>query len=193
MPGRCVAILGGSFLALLVVTPAAAKPFTYVNERFGTAVTFPAEIFSSRMEPPANGDGLTFLSPDGASLAVFGMNNALEQTPAGLIEEAMARSELGYRLTYSKAGRDWAVLSGFEAGLIFYERFEFGASDVIHAVLVKYPAALKSKYDPLIGAIAGSLEGPSRRKSAAKSRRGTAIYHDTDSSLISRATRCGAS
>jgi hypothetical protein len=88
------------------------------------------------------------------------MNNALEQTPGGLIEEAKARGDAGFELTYSAAGDDWAVLSGYEEGSVFYRRFEFGADDVIHAVHIKYPAELKPVYDPLVGPIAGSLQGP---------------------------------
>jgi hypothetical protein len=160
MLGRVVLGPVAATTVLLCATAARAQQITYVNERFGTEVTFPADIFSNRMDPPANGDGLTFLSSDGASLAVYGMNNALAQTPAGLVQEAKAQSSGDYDLTYSKAGKDWAVLSGFEQGLVFYERFEFGADDVIHAFLMKYPPSLKPKYDPLVGPIAGSLTGP---------------------------------
>lgn len=149
-----------SAAALSLFFTAAAHAVTYVNERFGTSVTFPEDIFSSHMEPPANGDGMTFLSDDGASLAIYGANNALEATPQSMIEEAKARSEDGYELTYSKAGKDWVVLSGYEEGLIFYQRMEFGADDVIHAFLLKYPPSQKARYDPLVGSIAGSLQGP---------------------------------
>lgn len=153
-------LLAGLGAAMLLLGQSAAMALTYSNERFGTSVTFPEDIFSRHMDPPANGDGLTFLSEDGASLAVFGMNNALSQTAQGFIDEAKARTDPGYELTYSKAGRDWVVLSGYEDGVIFYQRMEFGADDVIHGLLIKYPPALKSKYDPLVGPIAGSLDGP---------------------------------
>jgi hypothetical protein len=156
---RLLAGFSGATAALLAGQMLAAQ-FTYVNERFGTAATFPNEVFSDRMGPPANGDGLTFLSADGASVAVFGMNNALAQTPQGLVDEAKARDDEGYELTYSSAGKDWAVLSGYEEGQIFYERFEFGGDDVIHGLLMKYPPALKAKYDPLVDPIAASLHGP---------------------------------
>ncbi|TIU56495.1 MAG: hypothetical protein E5W30_13275, partial [Mesorhizobium sp.] len=71
-----------------------------------------------------------------------------------------ASTEPGYKITYSKAGKDWAVLSGIKDGKIFYERRLFGKDGVIRTVWIEYPQAVKSKYDPLVGAIAGSLEGP---------------------------------
>ena len=36
---------------------AIAKPFTYVNARFGTSCTFPDEVFSITEAEPENGDG----------------------------------------------------------------------------------------------------------------------------------------
>jgi hypothetical protein len=36
----------------------------------------------------------------------------------------------------------------------------FERDGVIRTVWIDYPPALKSKYDPLVGAIAGSLRGP---------------------------------
>ncbi|WP_246679875.1 hypothetical protein [Mesorhizobium sp. B2-4-2] len=52
------------------------------------------------------------------------------------------------------------MLSGLKAGNIFYERRLFGKDGVIRTVWIEYPPAVKSKYDPLVSAIAASLEGP---------------------------------
>ncbi|MER9999775.1 hypothetical protein NKJ90_13225 [Mesorhizobium sp. M0051] len=71
-----------------------------------------------------------------------------------------ASDEAGYKVTYSKSGKDWAVLSGMKNGKIFYEPRLFGRDGIIRTVWIDYPPALKSKYDPLVGAIAGSLKGP---------------------------------
>lgn len=143
--------------ALLCASPAAAGEMHYSNPRFGTSVSFPAEIFSRASIPPANGDGMTWFSADGASLAVFGGYNVLAQSPRDLIGEAAAP---GVTITYSRAGEDWAVVSGTEDEDIFYRRSEFGADDVIHTLVLRYPARLKAKYDRLVGPIAASLDGP---------------------------------
>lgn len=147
-------------LVSTLVGPAEADDVTYSNDRFGTSVTFPAELFDQRMEPPVNGDGMTWTSRDGASIAVWGTNNALDLTPQSLAELETARDTPRYDVTYHRVGSDWLVLSGYDEGLIFYERFVFGSNDVIHGVLVKYPASLRSTFDPLVGSIASSLKAP---------------------------------
>ena len=148
-------------LAWTVAVPAFADTITYTNARFGTTISFPAGIFRQQMEPPDNSDGATFVAPDGGSIAVYGMNNAAGQTPTELADSVADPGERGdFEVTYKRTGKDWVVVSGPEDGSIFYHRFEFGADDVLHAVLIKYPAARKADYDPLVGPIAGTLEGP---------------------------------
>ncbi|MDX8529723.1 hypothetical protein RFM41_10245 [Mesorhizobium sp. VK25A] len=152
----------GSFSALLflstnLTTTALAKPFTYVNARFGTVCAFPDQIFTERMPEPENGDGLEWHSTDGASVACYGSYNALGDTPKSLVENEKSSPESGEKITYSKAGKNWAVLSGTKGDKIFYRRSVFGKEDAIHSVFIEYPAALKAKYDPLVGAIAASL------------------------------------
>jgi hypothetical protein len=144
-------------LATLAAAPALADTLTYRNSRFGTTITFPAELFERRMDPPANGDGMTWTSAGGASLAVYGANNALAVDPQGLADQVAAS---GVEITYRRVGSNWVVLSGYEDGLIFYQRFEFGADDVIHGVLIKYPESQRGVFDPILGDIAGSLGGP---------------------------------
>ncbi|QPC93040.1 hypothetical protein [Mesorhizobium sp. INR15] len=152
------------FVSLLATATLAAgakaAPFTYVNERFGTVCTFPDDIFTDRQPEPDNGDGQQWLSGDGASLTCSGILNIDDDTPKGFVAAEKASKEQGYKVTYSKAGKDWAVLSGLKDGNIFYERRLFGKDGVIRTVFVEYAPALKSKYDPLVGAIAGSLKGP---------------------------------
>jgi len=144
--------------AALAGGAAVAKPFTYVNERFGTSATFPDEVFTDRQPPPENGDGLRWLSKDGASVAVYGSWNVLDDTPQTLVENGRALP--GRTVTYARTGRNWAVLSGFEDGAVFYERQVIGPTGIVHGVEITYPKELRAKYDPLAGAIAGSLRGP---------------------------------
>jgi len=147
-------------LATPVTTTASAKPFTYVNARFGTVCTFPDEIFTDRQPEPENGDGQQWLSADGASLTCSGIYNVDNDTPQGFVAQEKSSTEPDYKVTYSKTGKNWAVLSGTKDGKVFYERRLFGKDDVIRTVWVEYPASLKAKYDPLAGAIAKSLRGP---------------------------------
>ncbi|TPM35887.1 hypothetical protein [Mesorhizobium sp. B2-3-5] len=146
--------------AAIAASSATAAPFTYVNERFGTVCTFPDEIFTDRQPEPENGDGQVWLSADGASLTCSGILNIDEDTPKGFVAAEKASKGQDYKITYGKTGKDWAVLSGRKDGKIFYERRLFGRDGVIRTVWIDYPPALKSKYDPMAGAIAGSLKGP---------------------------------
>lgn len=154
-----VAVLGLAFSLLLPAAFANADTLTYRNARFGTSLTFPAEIFSNQLEAPANGDGLTWLSDDGASLAVYASTNALMLSPGQFADQA-SQGQGEFEVTYRRVADDWVVLSGYEEGNIFYYRFEFGSDDVIHAMLLKYPPTLRDKYDPLTGTIGSSLQGP---------------------------------
>jgi hypothetical protein len=144
--------------ATIAASTAIAAPFTYVNERFGTVCTFPDDIFTDRQPEPENGDGQQWLSADGASLICSGILNIDDDTPKGFVATEKASKEPGYKITYGKAGKNWAVLSGLKDGKIFYERRLFGKHGVISTVWIEYPPALKSKYDPLVAAIAGSLK-----------------------------------
>ena len=148
------------FLSAIIATTATAKPFTYVNARFGQSCTFPDDIFDNPMPEPENGDGQQWLSADGASLTCSGINNVDNDTPKGFVAQEKASTEPGYSVTYSKTGKNWAVLSGTKDGKVFYERRLFGKDDVIRTVFIEYPLALKAKYDSLAGTIAKSLSGP---------------------------------
>ena len=59
-------------IGLAIAAPASAGEWrTYTNERFGTTADVPAGWREN--PPPANGDGLSFTSPDGAAtVAVYG-------------------------------------------------------------------------------------------------------------------------
>jgi hypothetical protein len=50
---------------------------TFVGWKFGTTIACPASDFSALPEPDAH-DGRTFVSPDGAQIAVFASYNVLD-------------------------------------------------------------------------------------------------------------------
>lgn len=128
-----------TFFAVTAGTVAVAASLTYTNERFGTVCTFPDEIFTLRQPEPDNGDGQQWLTADGASLICSGILNVDDDTPTAFVSAERASKEPGYRITYSKTGKDWAVLSGIKGGNIFYERRLFGKDGVIRTVWIDYP------------------------------------------------------
>ena len=146
--------------AAIAATAAIAKPLTYVNARFGTVCIFPDEVFSIREAEPENGDGQQWSTPDGASLTCSGIYNVDDDTPKSFVADEKASTEPGYKVTYSRTGKNWTVLSGTKGDDVFYERRLFGKDGVIRTVWIQYPASLRAKYDPLVGAIAKSLREP---------------------------------
>ena len=97
-------------LIVAAIGPAAAQAWqTYVNERFGTTADVPAGWHAG--EPPENGDGLRFTSPDGsASVAVFGSLQTFDT-----IDETIAIDEApdeGETITYKHRGDRDLVVSG---------------------------------------------------------------------------------
>lgn len=150
-----------AFIAVLPAFPASADSLTYHNDRFGTAASFPADLFGTIAAPPENGDGMTFLSEDGAQLAVFGRYNANDLTPKTLLGWLTGiGADNDAAVEYKATGSNWVVVSGHDGDMIYYERHEFGADGVIHALSLRYPDELRDIYDPLVGPIARSLDGP---------------------------------
>lgn len=143
-----------------VLSAASAEPVRYANPRYGTTVTFPGDVFSRPQPPSENGDGMSWMAADGGFLAVWGMFNALGQTPEEYADWENENQGPGYQVTYRRVAKDWVVLSGYDDGKVFYKRFEFGADDVIHSLLITYPKARKGVYDRLVGPIAESFDGP---------------------------------
>jgi hypothetical protein len=135
---------------------------TFVGWKFGTTIAYPATGFSALPEPDAH-DGRTFVSPDGARIAVFASYNVLDETVDSNIA-SLLKSQGYERTTYKTRGPNWFVLSGLRSvdghDQVFYEKYLFTAgAKKIHAVVVTYPADLKAVYDPLVGRIGSSLRG----------------------------------
>lgn len=146
------------FIAITVgFSPAVAGNKTYVNPRFGTTATYPDDVFTKAELAPENGDGITLLSEDGASLRIWGQNNALDFTAGSLADFV---SEGLKEVTYRKVGAKWMVISGFEGTDIVYHRAEFGNQGTIHSFELRYPSSLSKHYNRLAEAISDSLIGP---------------------------------
>ena len=135
---------------------------TYVNDRFGTSLTYAADVFVMQ-PPPENDDGRTLVAADGAKILVFGGYNVANDT---LDSKRASLSGRDYAFTtYRATGKNWFVVSGHRSiggvDSIFYEKYIVSAaSDTIHSLIVTYPAALKARYDPIVDRLAASFAGP---------------------------------
>lgn len=143
--------------------PAKADPFIYSNARFGTTATFPDEVFSQALPSPENGDGQSWRAVDGATLAIYGSYNVMDYSPDELAASVTRRDVADFEVTYQKVGGNWAVVSGYEGDMIFYERYEIRKDDgidVIDGLRIVYPKARRAVYDNLAASIAATLSGP---------------------------------
>jgi len=151
-----------AWLAAGLAAGAAERWTTYVNDRFGTTVSFPSDVFVMQ-PPPEIDDGRTLIAADGAKVLVFGGYNVGDET---LAAKRASLKGLDYAFTvYNATGKNWFVVSGLRAigGVrsIFYEKYIVStASGEIHSLVVTYPAASKARYDSIVERLAASFAGP---------------------------------
>jgi len=135
---------------------------TYVNDRFGTSLAYPADSFVMQ-PPPENDDGRALVAFDGAKILVFAGYNVANETLAS--KRASLTGGDYERIAYNATGKNWFVVSGHRTiggvDSIFYEKYIVSAaSDTIHSLIVTYPAKSKAGYDPIVDRLAASFTGP---------------------------------
>ncbi len=131
----------------------------YVNDRYGTTISYPAPRFAMR-PPPANDDGRTLIAADGAEILVFAAYNALDETLAA--KRASLTGPDYARTTYRASEANWFVVSGYRdiggVDSVFYEKCILSRDGgVFHSLVVTYPSALKDRYDPIVARVAASF------------------------------------
>ena len=126
---------------------------SYVNDRFGTSLIFPADLFTPG-EAPTNGDGRRFLASD-ATLEVYAWNNVDGET-AGSLKRRLIGSEGYENVTYSPSGSNWLVLSGYRGDNIFYEKYFF-RGEAVHGFGIEFPESAKPRYAPVVERIEDSF------------------------------------
>lgn len=148
--------------SLLIAFAASASPAraqiwnTYQNDRYGTTIDYP-DMFKPQPPPDAD-DGLSFKTEDGAELDVFASYNALNFDLAGLQDFIVKNLAPGRTITYRAQGKNWFVISGTGADVLFYERHMLShGGQMTEGLVISYPTALRAKYDPLVGRISKSF------------------------------------
>jgi len=144
---------------MLAAGPAAAQKSwkTYKNERFGTSIEYPADKFIPQ-PPPENGDGLRFITTDGAEFTVSAINNVLNQNLAAIETAALKDRPLDERITHRERGANWIALSGTKANVVFYEgRLLSHRGKIINDFEILYPTRLRSLYAPIVARMAKSF------------------------------------
>lgn len=151
-PLALAAMVAGTFATL------PAHAYTYTNPTYGTSATFPASAFPQIDPPSPDGEGQVWRSDDGAELVVYAIEKGEWRTPRDLVAWRRGLD----KVTYQRTGGNWAVVSGYLSdGRIFYERYIFRGR-LTHSVSVRYPEAVRDRYDGLLKSVTESLSGPFR-------------------------------
>lgn len=133
--------------------PAPPSSSEYVNNRFGFTIAVPPGFESS--EPPTNGDGILYTSPDGrAKLTIYG-SNASGITIKEYYDELA--TGLGVEPTYSRLAGNWFVLSGQKGDSIFYTKV-FVGSGSLNTFTFEYPAEQAGQYRAVTDQLARSFK-----------------------------------
>jgi hypothetical protein len=128
------------------------------NARFGFSMEVPAGFIKS--EPPANGDGATFNSPDGsAELRVWGAyltDITLKQDAA---QRRQWEADDGWKISYAPVKNTWFIYSGTKGDRIVYTKAVSACGgDVALYFRIEYPKSEKVQYDALVTRMSHSLK-----------------------------------
>lgn len=143
-------------LVLLAAFAGGGMAREYHNGNLGFTVDVPPGLadYQSVISP----EGITLTSPDGLAVVnIFGSRNEAGRS-LGAIVEAYRRDVPDAEFTYEWRGRDAAVLSGYQAGDIFYVRIAMSRDRSRAAILsMIYAPELKDQLDPVVSRLSTSL------------------------------------
>ena len=113
--------------------------------RFNFCLQVPPEL-ANKVSLSDNGDGGTYLSKDGVSLAAWGSHNSRNTTIKAEYSAAVknALEDHGQKITYQKLTSRYYVLSGYEENKMFYNMVTLGIDDTFRSFLLRYPSTLKN-------------------------------------------------
>jgi hypothetical protein len=157
----CLAAM--TLLALVPNTEARVRELSPADWRtfevpaFGTAIQYPASIFTPAGRPEM-GFGQRFERADGrAVLSIYARSNKAGETPKAYLRRHLRveRSDLDY----VRIARSFFAISSERDGVILYSRCNFsgGARGVIHCFDMKYPQEEKRSWDAVVTRISLSL------------------------------------
>jgi hypothetical protein len=145
-----------STLMLSFAQAAAQEWQQFGIERFGFVFDVPPEFeLTQRSE---SGDGAAFYSPDGALLAVWGINVDEGDFLSEVKKQISRDEEEGWKFTYRRLTREWASYSGIKDDQIRYVRAITVCGDRAALFLMDYSRDQKIAYDRIVTRMVRSLK-----------------------------------
>jgi hypothetical protein len=134
---------------------------TYVSPEAGTAVEYPANVFSVRDEASERESEARFRTQDGrAKLSVYSLPNEDRESPRSYIQHHLRIDPS--RLTYKRITDRFFAISGTRDDLTFYSRCNFVPKQrgKMHCVYLEYPNREERAWDGIVTRISRSLSAP---------------------------------
>ena len=151
-------VLASSVLALITpMAMASPQPVhweTYSIAKTGTSVDIPTSIFTEKAPLPG-GSGERLNTVDGrAILTVQTRPNIDNDTPASFLAKQHPPKDIQYKRVTSR----FVAVSGYKQDKVYYSRCNF-SHDLIHCVMMSYPASEERDWDDIVTRISLSLSG----------------------------------
>ncbi len=131
---------------------------TYVDPDRGTAVDYPAALFSVEAGAPERGSGREFRTEDGrAQLIVYTLPNEERRNPRSYLERHLLLAPGA--LEYTRVARRFFAISGVRDADVFYSRCNFPhrRRGDMRCVFLQYPEREAKAWDAVVTRISLSL------------------------------------
>jgi hypothetical protein len=148
---RILAVVFATFAAAASAQPVTWS--TYTIPETGTVVDFPASVFTKEIES-MDGYGQRFQTADGrATIAITADRNVSNDTPAAFLAKRNPPPNIQYKRVTSR----FFAVSSYRGDKVWYNRCNF-SGDVVHCVLINYPAKEERDWDDIVTRISLSLK-----------------------------------
>lgn len=137
-----------------------AQNTTYQNARYGYSITYPSGLLLPLGESE-DGDVQTFVGGDARlSIRANPDPEVLGETLASMFNERM--NDPDREVTYKVLRDDWFVISGYEAGQIFYEK-TFVRDGMEYTFSISYAQEVRGTFDDVVDILEDSFTVPNTR------------------------------
>lgn len=146
---------------------------TYLDPEHGTAVQYPAGVFSVSAGAPERGSGEEFRTPDGrARLVIYTLPNEERRSPEAYLKRHLLLAPGA--LQYTRVTRRFFAISGVRDGDVFYSRCNFpqGQRGDMGCIFLQYPQRETKAWDSIVTRISLSLRDESSAPGMASTERG---------------------
>jgi hypothetical protein len=131
---------------------------TYVDPDRGTAVDYPAALFSVRAGAPERGSGQEFRTEDGrARLIIYTLPNEERRSPRSYLKRHLVIAPGA--LDYTRVTEKFFAISGVRNADVFYSRCNFprGQRGDMRCIFLQYPERETKAWDATVTRISLSL------------------------------------